>query len=117
MKLSAFELKVSQNPWNSMDQQAHKDFQDARNQSIKNWRNVIYKDIENAQNFSGEADRIPDDYFDYGKIEAEDAEKEAAKEEKAEDYYCNTCGAVSSKDGKCYYCDEVVKGKTEKTKF
>ena len=114
MKLSAFELKVSENPWNSMDKKEHEDFQEKRNQSIRTWRNVIYKDIENSDNFSGEADRIPDDHFTSGDIESpESAEEEAAKKEVEvdADTYCDKCGTIASKDGKCYYCEEVAKGK------
>ena len=104
MKLSAFELKVAENPWNSIDQKEHEKYQDGRNQQIKNWRNIIYKDIEGANNFSGEAERIPDDHFESGKIDSDESSN-------GETYYCDACGAISSKDGKCYYCEEIDKEK------
>ena len=106
MKLSAFELKVGENPWNSLNPEDKDKFQDARNKQVKNWRNVIYKDIEDSSNFSGETDKIPDDHFESGKIDDKPEEKETNNDET---HYCNTCGAISSKDGKCYYCDEINK--------
>ena len=99
MNLSTFQIKTD-NPWNSMDQEAEKDFQDKRDQQVKNWRNVIYKDIELSPEYSGDVAKIPDDHFEHGKIDGKETEKS---------YYCDTCGAMLDTKGKCYYCNEIDK--------
>lgn len=103
MNLSDFSIKT-ENPWNDMDSHAQKDLQDARDTQIKNWRDVIYKNIDLNPQYASEADKIPDDHFEHGKIDGK--EKDG--------YYCNDCGAMLDTKGKCYYCNEIGDKKEEK---
>lgn len=100
MKLSTFQIKIAENPWNELDPKEHKDFQDKRDQQVKNWRDVVYKDIDLSPEYSGTSEKMPDDYFKHGKIDDEKAEKSN---------YCDSCGTMLDRNEKCYFCNEIEK--------
>lgn len=105
MKLSDFKIKISENPWNSMDSYADKEFQEKRDKQVKNWRDIVYKSIDLGNNPDA-AEKIPDDHFEHGKIDD--------KKEKEEQEFCDSCGTALDDDRACFICKDKTNKKKEK---
>jgi len=73
MKLAVFSELVSGNPFNAMDKKAGEEFVKNRNESIKNWRRLIYNDLKKL--YGDEIDEID---METGTIKG----KEQAKDKK-----------------------------------